>query len=141
MCCCLVTKSCKIFCDPMDCSAPGFTRPSLSPGICSNSYPLSWYHLILCHVLLVLPSIFPSFRVFSNESVLCIRWPEYWWFSFSISPSNEYSGLISFRMDLLDLVLSKGLSRVFPSTTVHLFSPQPSLWSNNNIPTWLLREP
>ena len=56
-------------------------------------------HLILCCPLLLLPSIFPSIRVFSNESVLCIRWPEYWSFSFSISPSNEYSGLISFRMD------------------------------------------
>ena len=61
-------------------------------------------HLILCHPLFVLPSIFPSIRVFSNESVLCIRWPEYWSFSFSISPSNEYSRLISFRMDWLDLL-------------------------------------
>ena len=58
-------------------------------------------HLILCHTLLLLPSIFPSIRVFSNESVLCIRWPKYWSFSFSIGPSNEYSGLISFRFDLL----------------------------------------
>ena len=72
-------------------------------------------HLILYHTLLLLPSIFPSIRVFSNESVLPIRWPEYWSFSFSfsISPSNEYSGLISFRMDWLDLLESKGLSRVF----------------------------
>ena len=61
-------------------------------------------HLILCHPLLLLPSICPSIRVFSNESVLCIRWPKYWSFSFSISPSNEYSGLISFRMDWLDLL-------------------------------------
>ena len=61
-------------------------------------------HLILCHPLLILPSIFPRIRVFSNESVLCIRWPEYWSFSFSINPSNEYSGLISFRMDWLDLL-------------------------------------
>ena len=60
-------------------------------------------HLILCHCLLLLSSFFPSIRVFSNELVLCIRWPEYWSFSFSISPSNEYSGLISFRMDWLDL--------------------------------------
>ena len=60
-------------------------------------------HLILCHPLLLLPSIFPSIRVFSNESVLCIRWLKYWRFSFSINPSNEYSGLISFRMDWLDL--------------------------------------
>ena len=61
-------------------------------------------HLILCSLLLLLPSIFPSFRLFSNESVHCIRWPKYWSFSFSISPSNDYSGLISFRMDWLDLL-------------------------------------
>ena len=65
-------------------------------------------HLILCHPLLLPPSIFPSIRVFSNESVLCIRWPKNWSFSFSISPSNEYSGLISFRMDCLDLFAVQG---------------------------------
>ena len=69
-------------------------------------------HLILCHALLP-PSIFPSIWVFSSESVLRIRWPKYWGFSFSVSPSNEHPGLISFRMDLLDLFQSKGLSRVF----------------------------
>ena len=68
-------------------------------------------HLILCHPLLLLPSVFPSIRVFSDESVLHIRWPKYWSSSFSISPSNEYSGLISFRIDW-------GLSRVFSNTTV-----------------------
>src|SRR5574340_975513 len=65
-------------------------------------------HLILCHPLLLSPSIFPSIRVFSNESVLCIRWPNYWSFSFSISTSNEYSGLISFRTDWLDLLTVQG---------------------------------
>ena len=75
-------------------------------------------YLILCCPLLLLPSIFPSIRVFSNESVLCIRWPKYWSFSFSISPSSEYSGLISFRMDWLDLLQSQGLSRVFSNTIV-----------------------
>ena len=76
-------------------------------------------HLILSRPLLLLPSIFPSIRVFSNESALCIRWPKYCSFSFNISPSNEYPGLISFRMDWLDLSLqSKGLSRVFSNTTV-----------------------
>ena len=65
-------------------------------------------HLVLCHPLLLLPSIFPSIRVFSNESVLLIRWPKYWSFSFSISPSNEYSGLISFRIDWLDLLAVQG---------------------------------
>ena len=65
-------------------------------------------NLILCHPLLLLPSIFPSIRVFSNESVICIRWPKYWSFSFNISPSNEYSGLISFRMDRLGLLEVQG---------------------------------
>ena len=65
-------------------------------------------HLILCHPLLLLPSIFPSIRIFSNETVLCIRRPKYWSFSFSISPSNEYSGLISFRIDWLDLLAVQG---------------------------------
>ena len=65
-------------------------------------------HLILCHSLLLLPSIFSSIRVFSNESALCIRWPKYWSFSFNISPSNEHSGLISFRMDWLDLFAVQG---------------------------------
>ena len=65
-------------------------------------------HLILCHPLLLLPSIFPSIGVFSNESVLCIRWPKYWSFGFSISPSNEYPELISFRMDWLDLLAVQG---------------------------------
>ena len=65
-------------------------------------------HLIICHPFLLLPSIFPSIRVFSNESILHIRWPKYWSFSFSINPSNEYSGLISFRMDWLDLLEVQG---------------------------------
>ena len=75
-------------------------------------------HLILCHLLLLLPSVFPTIRVFSSELALCIRWPQYWSFSFNISPSNEYSGLISFRTDWFDLLVSKELSRVFSSTTV-----------------------
>ena len=76
-------------------------------------------HLMLCRPLLLLPSIFPSIRVFSNESALRMKWPKYWSFSFNISPSNEHPGLISFKMDWLDLsLLSKGLSRVFSNTTV-----------------------
>ena len=70
---------------------------------------MSSNHLILCHPLLLLPSIFPSIKVFSSESVLHIRWPKYWSFSFNISPSNEYSGLISFRMDWLDLLAVQGI--------------------------------
>ena len=78
--------------------------PSLSPRVYSKSRPsmesvMPCNHFILCHPLILLPSSFPRIRVFSNESVLCIRWPEYWRFSFSISPSNEHPGLISFRMD------------------------------------------
>ena len=87
-------------------------------------------HLILCCLLLLLPSIFPSIRIFSNESALRIRWPKFWTFSFSISPSNEYSELISFRMDWLDLLAVQGLSRVFSNTTVQkhqFFSAQLSL--------------
>ena len=94
--------------------------------------------LILCYPLLLLPSIFPSIRVFSNELALHIRWPKYWSFSFSISPSSEYSGLISFRIVGLIFLLSKGLSRVFPNTTVRkhqFFGTQPSLWSNSHICT------
>ena len=93
-------------------------------------------HLILCHSLLLLPSIFPSIRVFSNESVLHIRWPKYRSFSFSISPSNEYSGLISSRIDRLDLLAVQGLSRVLSNTTVQkhqFFSTQLSLWTNSHI--------
>ena len=95
-------------------------------------------HLILCHLLLLLSSVFPNTRVFSNELALCIRWPKYWSFSFSISPSNEYSGLISIGMTGLISLQSKGLSRVFSNTTVqkHQFwGAQPSLWSNCHIRT------
>ena len=75
-------------------------------------------HLILCHPLLLPPSIFPSLRVFSSESVLQIRWPKYWSFNFSVSPSSEYSGLISFRMGWFDLIAIQGTSRVFSNTTI-----------------------
>ena len=94
--------------------------------------------LILCHPLLLLPSIFPSIRVFSNELVLHIRWPKYWRFSFSISPSNEHSGLIFFRMDWLDLL---GVQGTLKSLLQHVvqkhqcFSAQLSLWSNSHIHT------
>ena len=96
-------------------------------------------HLILYHPLLLLPSIFPSIRLFSSESVLPIRWPKYWSFSFSINPSSEYSG----RTGWISLQ-SKGLSRVFSSTTVQkhqFFGAQLSLWSNSHIHTLLLEKP
>ena len=73
-------------------------------------------HLILCHPFLLLPSIFASIRVFPNESILCIRWPKYWSFSFSVSPSNEHSGLISFRMDWLDLLAVQGTLKSSPTS-------------------------
>ena len=88
-----------------------FPCPSPTPGACSNLRPslvMPSSHLILCCSLLLLPSIFPSIKVFSNESVFHIRWPKYWSFSFSISPSNEYSGLISFRIALFDLLDVQG---------------------------------
>ena len=100
-------------------------------------------HLTLFCPLLPLPPIIPSIRDFSSESTLCMRWPKYWSFSFSISPSNEHPGLISFRMDWLDLLQSKGLSRVFSNSTVQkhqFFSPQLSSESNCHIHTWPLEK-
>ena len=92
----------------MDCSIPGFSVHHLSTQsllkLMSIQSVKPFNHLILCHPLLLLPSVFPSIRVFSNELVLRIRWPKYWSFSFSISPSSEYSGMISFRMDWFDLL-------------------------------------
>ena len=106
-----VTQSCPTLCDPMDCSMPGFlsiTNFRSLLKLMSIKSVMSSNHLILCHPLLFLPLMFPSIRVFSNESVLHIRWPRYCNFSFSISPSNEYSGLISFRMDWFDLLAVQG---------------------------------
>ena len=94
------------------------TNPQSLPKLMSIESVMPSNHLILCHPLLLLPSIFPSIWVFSNESVLPIRWSKYWSFSFSISPSSEYSRLISFRIDWLISLLSKGLSRIFSNTTV-----------------------
>ena len=101
-------------------------------------------HLILCRPLLLVSPIPPSIRVFLNESTLHMRWPEYWSFSFSIIPSKEIPGLISFRMDWLDLLQSKGLSRVFSNTTVQkhqFFGSQLSSQSNSHIHTWPQEKP
>ena len=117
------------------CQAP---CPSLAPRVYSNSCPLIELvmpsnHLIVCRTHLLLPSTFSSIRAFSSESALCIRWPKCW--SFSISPSNEYSGLISFRLDWFDLAVQGTVrSLLFSNTTVQkhqIFSPQPSLWSSS----------
>ena len=92
----------------MDCNMPGSSVFPLSPRICSNSCS-QVSNLILCCLFLLLPSIFPSIMVFSNESAHCTRWPKYWSFSFSTSPSNEYSGLISLKIDWFDLLAFKGM--------------------------------
>ena len=102
-----VAPSCPTLCDTMDRCIPGFlsiTNCRSLPKLMSIELVMPSNHLILSHPLLLLPSIFPSIRVFSNESALLIRWPKYWSFSFNISPTNEHSGLISFRMDWLDLL-------------------------------------
>ena len=113
-------QSCRTLCDPMDCAACqaslSFTISQSLLKLMSIESVISSNHLILCHPLLLLPSIFPSIRVFSRESALLIRGPKYWSFSLSISPSNEYSGLISFRIDWFELLVYKGLSRVFLNT-------------------------
>ena len=135
--CCSVAESCPTLCDPVDCSTPGSSVLHCLlefAKIMSIELVILSYHLTLCFPFLLLPSIFPSIRVFSNKSAPHIRWPKYWSFSFSISPSNEYSGLIALRMSLQ----SKGLSRVFSNTTVQkhqFFGTQLFLWSNSHICT------
>ena len=128
-----LVQSCLTLCNPMDCGTPGFPALHQLPELTQThvhrvgdaiqfSHPLS--------SLLLPPSVFPSIRVFSNESVLRIRWPKCWSFSFSISPSNEYSGLISFRMDWLDLLAVQRTLKMFSNTTVQkhqFFSAQLSL--------------
>ena len=106
-----VAQCCLTLCNAIDCSMPGLpTHHQLPELLKLTSIELVKPSnlLILCHPLLLLPSIFPSIRVFSNESILRIRWPKCWSFRFNISPSNEHSGLISFRMDWLDLLAVQG---------------------------------
>ena len=103
-----IAQSCLTLCDPLDCSTPGLpVHPQIPESTQTHRVVMPSNRLILCHPLL-LPSIFPSIRVFSNESVLHIRWPKYWNFSLSNSPPNEYSGLISFRIDWFDLLAVQG---------------------------------
>ena len=128
-----VAQLCLGLCDPMTAAhqaSLSITSSQSQLKLISTELVMPSSHLILCNPLLFLPSVFPSIRVFSNESVLHFWWPKYWSFSFSISPSNEYSGLISFRMDWLNSLQSKGLSRVFSNTTVQkhqIFGTQLSL--------------
>ena len=122
--------------------------PSPTPGACWNSWPLSWW----CHPTISSSAVpfssclqsFPASGSFPMESVLHIRWPMFWSFNFSISPSNEHSGLISFRIDWFDLLAVQGLSRVFSNTTVQkhqFFGTQFSLCSSSHIHIWLLEKP
>ena len=142
VCCHSVTKLCVTLCDPMNYSIPSFlvlhqllelaqTHVHSVGDAIQPSHPLSIRFSSLSSIFI---------RVSSNESTLCIRWPKYWSFSFSISLSNEYSGLISFRIDLI--WQSKGFSRVFSNTSskASFLSVQPSLWSNSHIRTWLLEK-
>ena len=123
-----VTQSCPILCDPMDCSTPGFPVRHHLPELAQTH--VRWVGDVIqpSHpslTPLLLPSIFPSIRVFSNESVLHIRWSKYWSFSFSISPSNEYSGLISFRIDWFDCLAVQGTLK---SLLQHHSSKTSILW-------------
>ena len=107
VCCCSVTKSCPTLWDPWTAacqSSLSFTISQSLLKLMSFELVMPSKHLILCYSLLLLPSVFPSIRVFSNDSALCTRWPKYWSFSFNISPSSEYSGLISIWIDWFDLL-------------------------------------
>ena len=145
-----VTQSCLTLCDPMDSSTPGFPvhHQLLSKlkllKLNSIKSVMPSTHLVLCHLLLLLPSILPSIRVFSNESVLYIRWPKYWSFSFSISHSNEYSGLTSFRVDWLDLLVVQGTLKnliQFHSSKASIIGCSAFFTVQLSIHTWLLEKP
>ena len=123
-----VTQPCLTLCEPMDCSTPGFpviTNSQSLLKLMSIEPVMPSSHLILCRPLLLLPPAPPSIRVFSNESTLCMRWPKYWSFSFSISPSNEHPGLISFRMNWLDILAVQGTLK---SLLQHHSSKASILW-------------
>ena len=122
--CCSVAKLCQTLCNDGSCSPSGssvlhylleFAQIHVLESVMLSN------HLILCCPLLFLPSVLPSIRIFSNKLPFCNRWPKYWSFSFSIGPSNDYSGLISFKMDGWISLLSKGLSRVFSDTIVQKY--------------------
>ena len=148
-CCCSVTRLYLTFCDPMDYSMLGSPVLHCLPEFVQIhvhwvSVMLSNHFLFCPHSLLLLPSVFPSIRVFFKESALHIRWPEYWSFSFSISPSSEYSGLIPLGLTVLISLQSKGLSRVLSRTTIRkdqFFGVQPSFMVQHCICTWLLEKP
>ena len=123
-------------CNPMNWASLSITNSLSLLKLMSVESMMPSDHLILCHPLLLLPSIFTSIRVFSSESVLSIRWPKYWSFSFSISSSNEYLGLISFRIDFLDLLAVQGTFRSLlqlHSSKASILQPQPSSCSSSQI--------
>ena len=116
-----VTQSCPTLCHPMDCSTPCFPVHHQLPELAQthvHRVSMASNHLILCYYLLLLPSIFPNTRVFSKESVICIRWPKYWSFSYSISPSYDYSDRFPLGLTVWISLQSKELSTVFPNTIV-----------------------
>ena len=129
VCCYLVTKPCPTLCNSMDCSMPGFSALHYMLEFAQTH--AHWvHHLILCCHLLLLPSIFPSIRVFSNELALYIRWPKYWSFSFRISSSSEYLEFISFRIDWFDLLAVQGTLKSLlqhHNQKHQFFNPHPSL--------------
>ena len=145
-CCCSVAKSCLTLHYPMDCSTQAslpFTLFWSLLKLMSIESVMPSNHLILCHPFLLLPSIFPSMRVFSNELALHIRWPKYWSVSFSMSPFNEYSGLISFRIYWFDLLAVQGTLKSLlqhHNKKASNLGTQPSSWSNSHIHTWLLEK-
>ena len=127
-----VSQSCPTPPNPVNHSSqasPSITNSQSPPKLVSIESVMPYNHLILCHPLLLLPSIFPSIRVFSNESALCIKWPKYWSFGFNISPSNEHSGPISFRMDWLDLLAVQGTLK----SLLQHHSSKASIWSNSHL--------
>ena len=142
-----VAQSCPTLCDPMNRSTTGprsITNSRSSLRLTSIESVIPSSHLILCHALLLLPPIPPRIRVFSNESALHIKWPKYWSFSFSISPSNEHPGLIPLGWTGWISWQSKGLSRVFSNTTGQkhqFFGAQLSSQSNSHIHTWPQEKP
>ena len=113
------------------------------PKLMSIEWVMPSNHLILCHPLLLLPSIFPSIKVFLNESALCIRWPKYWSSSFNISPSNEYSGLISFRIDWLDLLAVQGTLKILIHSSKESILQRSAFFivQLSHIHIWLLEKP
>ena len=142
-----VTQSVQLFVTPQNAvhqASLSITNSRNLLKLTSIELVMSSNHLILCRPLLLLPSIFPSIRVFSNESVPHIRWPKYWSLSFNISPSSEYPGLISFRRDWLDPLVAQGTLKSLlqhHSSKVSILCAQLSLWSNSHIHTWPLEKP